>query len=57
MESAMGRGDSRSRKGKIYKGSYGNVRPHRLAGFKAVATATPAVKVAAKPTLKAKKSA
>jgi 30S ribosomal protein S31 len=57
MESAMGRGDSRSRKGKIYKGSYGNVRPHRVAGFKAVATATPAVKVAAKPTLKAKKSA
>lgn len=26
----MGKGDKRSRRGKIYKGSYGNSRPHRL---------------------------
>jgi ribosomal small subunit protein bTHX len=25
----MGKGDKRTRKGKIYKGSYGNKRPHR----------------------------
>jgi 30S ribosomal protein S31 len=24
----MGKGDKRTRKGKIYKGSYGNRRPH-----------------------------
>jgi 30S ribosomal protein S31 len=26
----MGRGDKRSRKGKIFKGSYGNSRPHKV---------------------------
>ena len=26
----MGRGDKRTRKGKIYKGSYGKRRPHRI---------------------------
>jgi 30S ribosomal protein S31 len=25
----MGKGDKRTRKGKIYKGSYGRKRPHR----------------------------
>jgi len=25
----MGKGDKRTRRGKIYKGSYGNKRPHR----------------------------
>jgi 30S ribosomal protein S31 len=25
----MGRGDARTRKGKIFKGSYGNTRPHK----------------------------
>jgi 30S ribosomal protein S31 len=25
----MGKGDKRSRRGKIYKGSYGKKRPHR----------------------------
>jgi len=29
MEIDMGRGDKRSRKGKIFKGSYGNSRLHR----------------------------
>ncbi|HXJ10239.1 MAG TPA: 30S ribosomal protein THX [Burkholderiales bacterium] len=27
----MGKGDKRTRKGKIYKGSYGKRRPHRAA--------------------------
>jgi 30S ribosomal protein S31 len=27
----MGKGDKRTRKGKIYKGSYGKKRPHREA--------------------------
>ena len=27
----MGRGDKRSRRGKIFKGSYGNTRKHRKA--------------------------
>ena len=27
--SGMGKGDKRTRKGKIYKGSYGKTRPHR----------------------------
>jgi 30S ribosomal protein S31 len=26
----MGKGDKRTRRGKIYKGSYGKKRPHRL---------------------------
>jgi len=26
----MGKGDKRTKKGKIYKGSYGKKRPHRL---------------------------
>ena len=26
----MGKGDKRSRRGKIYKGSYGKTRPHRV---------------------------
>jgi 30S ribosomal protein S31 len=51
-ESAMGRGDKRSRKGKIFKGSYGNVRPHRAAVY--IAPAAVAVKAAPK-TLSVKK--
>lgn len=27
----MGRGDRRTRKGKTFRGSYGNSRPHRVA--------------------------
>jgi 30S ribosomal protein S31 len=45
----MGRGDKRSRKGKIFKGSYGNSRPHRDKE-KAVPAAT-----AAKPASRATK--
>ncbi len=44
----MGKGDKSTRRGKIYAGSYGNVRPHG----KAAATAgTPTAK-AAKPASK-----
>jgi ribosomal small subunit protein bTHX len=47
----MGRGDRKTRKGKIGIRSYGNARPH---SSKAAAggTARPAVKTAAKPAVK-----
>ena len=32
----MGKGDKRTRKGKIYKGSYGKKRPHRAKKKKTV---------------------
>jgi ribosomal small subunit protein bTHX len=32
----MGKGDKRTRRGKIYKGSYGKKRAHRVAKKKAV---------------------
>ena len=35
----MGRGDKRTRRGKIFKGSYGNVRPHKVRTFVAPAAA------------------
>jgi 30S ribosomal protein S31 len=38
----MGRGDKRTAKGKRFKGSYGNSRPHKLK--KSAASATQAVK-------------
>jgi 30S ribosomal protein S31 len=50
----MGRGDSRSRRGKIFKGSYGNSRKHSTANpFKSTKT-TPAAAV--KKTTTTKKS-
>lgn len=47
----MGRGDKRSRKGKIFKGSYGNSRPHKVK--KAAAVAAPKKAKAEKPAKKA----
>jgi 30S ribosomal protein S31 len=47
----MGAGDKRTRKGKIFKGSYGNSRPHSPARKKAAAAApvrAPAAKSAGK---------
>ncbi len=53
----MGKGDRKTRKGKIYRGSYGNVRPHspkskaavKAAGApKSAAPAKPAARPAAK---------
>ena len=46
----MGRGDGRSRKGKIFKGSYGNTRKHK------VKSAVPAAKAAAPKATGAKKA-
>lgn len=37
----MGKGDKRSLRGKIYKGSYGNARPHRVRAAAYVAPAKP----------------
>jgi 30S ribosomal protein S31 len=46
----MGKGDSRTRKGKISSGSYGNSRPHAsvINGKPAAAPAAPAKKAPAK---------
>jgi 30S ribosomal protein S31 len=54
----MGKGDRRTRKGKIYICSYGNKRPHRArkAAGAAVAAA-PAAKPAAKKVAAPKKKA
>lgn len=41
----MGRGDARTRKGKIFKGSYGKTRPHKAkkaTGARAAGAKTPA---------------
>ena len=35
----MGKGDMRTRKGKIYRGSHGRTRPHKKANPTAAATA------------------
>lgn len=55
----MGRGDSRTRKGKIFKGSYGNVRPKsKNEKVTKVTTAKAAAKPKAAPAAKpAKKKA
>lgn len=51
----MGKGDKKSRKGKIWRKSYGNTRPRKAAVKKAVVVpkkAAPKKKVAAKKTAK-----
>jgi len=52
----MGKGDRKTRKGKISIRSYGNVRPHTEKKDAAVKPATSAPKAAAKPAA-AKKAA
>ena len=47
----MGRGDKRTRKGKTFKGSYGNARPQRD-GQEAANIATAKAEKAAKPAEK-----
>ncbi len=42
----MGRGDKRTRKGKTFKGSYGNSRPQKVKKAAAVVSEVPAKKVA-----------
>jgi 30S ribosomal protein S31 len=51
----MGRGDKRTTKGKIFKGSYGNKRPHSVRGYIAAAAA-PKAAVKAAPAKKAVKA-
>ncbi len=41
----MGKGDKRSRKGKIFKGSYGKTRPHDPNKKKAAAASAPRARV------------
>ncbi len=50
----MGKGDKKSRKGKIWRKSYGNTRPRKALVKKVVAAkkAAPKKKVAAKKTAK-----
>lgn len=56
-ENNMGKGDRKTRRGKIYAASYGNKRPHskRVVGTGAAVAAKPVVKkaAAAKPAAKA----
>ncbi len=42
----MGRGDGRSKKGKIFKGSYGKTRKHKVKSLKPVPTKTTTTKKA-----------
>ncbi|HEX7129315.1 MAG TPA: 30S ribosomal protein THX [Rhodanobacteraceae bacterium] len=58
----MGKGDKKTRKGKIYAGSHGNTRPHSPKSKAAVKTAAkpaarPAAKKAAVRKVAAKKTA
>ena len=46
MQHTNGKGDRRTRRGKIYNGSYGKTRPHR--GKKAAASTSAATKPASK---------
>ena len=49
----MGRGDKRTRRGKIFKGSYGNARSHKVEG-ESYKSATPATTKKAPATKKTK---
>ena len=58
----MGKGDRKTKKGKIFVKSYGNVRPHSEAAKSAAPAvakkaATPAAKPAVKKAARAKKKA
>ncbi|HET7611756.1 MAG TPA: 30S ribosomal protein THX [Rhodanobacteraceae bacterium] len=56
----MGKGDKKSRKGKIYRGSHGNVRPHSPksnSAVKGTATRTPAAPRAPAKKAPARKTA
>jgi|GEM_PF-1080493 30S ribosomal protein S31 len=55
QENTMGKGDTRTRKGKIYNHSYGNARPHGTAAT--VKTVTPKAPVVAAKKAPARKKA
>jgi len=48
----MGKGDRKTRKGKIYRGSHGNARPHSPKSKAAVKKTAAAPKPAARPAVK-----
>lgn len=50
----MGKGDRKTKRGKLFKGSYGKSRPRKMEQTAPAATAEPAAK--AKPKAKAKKA-
>jgi 30S ribosomal protein S31 len=50
----MGKGDTRTRKGKIYNGSYGNARPHGSKATTKVVTPKAAVAPAKKTAARKK---
>ncbi len=50
----MGRGDRRTRRGKIAVSSYGNVRPHKIKKFVVAVAATPKPAPVAAPVKAAK---
>jgi ribosomal small subunit protein bTHX len=52
----MGRGDSRTKRGKIFKASYGNVRKHRVATSSPKSASKPATSTTLKKTPVAKKT-
>lgn len=52
----MGKGDKRTRKGKTFAGSYGNVRSHSVASVAALPKATPVAKKAPAKKAAAKKA-
>jgi 30S ribosomal protein S31 len=51
-ETLVGKGDRRTRRGKIYAGSFGKLRPKDPSSGKAKAKARPAAPAAAKPAAK-----
>lgn len=52
----MGKGDKRTRRGKLFKGSFGNARPHKLKKKKAVAAPAAAAATVAEVAEAAKAS-
>lgn len=53
VEDIMGKGDKKTRRGKIYRGSHGNTRPHGIVA-KAPASKTAKTATARKTTRKRK---
>ncbi|WP_257387260.1 30S ribosomal protein THX [Tahibacter caeni] len=48
----MGKGDKKTRKGKTYSGSYGNIRPHAIKTDAATKTVSKAAAKKAAPAVK-----
>ncbi|MDQ2971462.1 MAG: 30S ribosomal protein THX [Rhodanobacteraceae bacterium] len=48
----MGKGDRKTRKGKIYRGSHGNARPHSPKSKAAVKKTASPTKTAARPAMR-----